>query len=395
MEAESNISDLLKKYIEVQAQLKLVQTAVFMKDSKAKIAKKTNDMLEFADNQADALLKKGKDAIEEAKKGLNDKIKDARQGISDKIDSTKDYANEQVKVYMQARAAIDSYKESVEAVNDDYTKSYKELMASRELLEEEEADKIVEQGDIVKNIKATKKTEEYKGWKKAVAEKSQEIKKYSKDPETLSVLIEELKELKEQDPTLRDKQKLEEVKGRIDEIRDAKYENDDKVMALKEQRDYDLDDLLETKNTALDKIGRQNIWQKIVARFVPKTKKFKTQVVDKVVEKAKYIKDEKLPEIIEKNAKARIARRDKVIDLLEDTQKFVSDRFDDLTKKAIPAVIKAGKDTKDKIVQGFKDAGKKIIETKDNAKDFVSGKLEEGIKKASGQLQDFADTDGR
>lgn len=395
METESNISDLLKKYIEVQAQLKLVQTAVFMKDSKDKIAKKTQDMIEFADNQADALLKKGKDAIEEARKGLNDKVQDAKQGISDRITSTKEYANEQVKVYMEARAAIDDYKASVEAVNDDYNKSYKGLMASRELLEEEEADKIVEQGDIVKNIKATKKTEDYKEWKKAVADKSQEIKKHSQDPETLSVLIEELKELKAQDPTLGDRKKLEGVKDRIAEIRDAKYENDDKVMALKEQRDYDLDDLLETKNTALDKIGRQNIWQKIVARFVPKTKKFKTQVVDKVVEKAKYIKDEKLPEIIEKNAKARIARRDKVIDLLEDTQKFVSDRFDDLTKKAIPAVIKAGKDTKDKIVQGFKDAGKKIIETKDNAKDFVSGKLEEGIKKASGQLQDFADADGR
>lgn len=406
MEAENSVTDLLKKYIEVQTQLKLVQTAIFMKDSKDKIAKKTHDMMEFAENQADELLKKGKDAIEEARKGLNDKVQDAKQGISDKIQdtkqgisdritSTKEYANEQVKVYMEARAAIDDYKASVEAVNDDYNKSYKGLMASRELLEEEEADKIVEQGDIVKNIKATKKTEDYKEWKKAVADKSQEIKKHSQDPETLSVLIEELKELKAQDPTLGDRKKLEGVKDRIAEIRDAKYENDDKVMELKEQRDYDLDELLETKNTSLDKIGRQNIWQKIVARFVPKTKKFKTQVVDKIVDKAKYIKDEKLPEIIEKNAKARNARRDKVIDLLEDTQKFVSDRFDDLTKKAIPAVVKAGKDTKDKIVQGFKDVGKKIIETKDNAKDFVSGKLEEGIKKASGQLQDFADADGR
>ena len=58
MEAENSVTDLLKKYIEVQTQLKLVQTAIFMKDSKDKIAKKTHDMMEFAENQADELLKK-------------------------------------------------------------------------------------------------------------------------------------------------------------------------------------------------------------------------------------------------------------------------------------------------------------------------------------------------
>ena len=50
MEAENSVTDLLKKYIEVQTQLKLVQTAIFMKDSKDKIAKKTHDMMEFAEN---------------------------------------------------------------------------------------------------------------------------------------------------------------------------------------------------------------------------------------------------------------------------------------------------------------------------------------------------------
>ena len=406
MEAENSVTDLLKKYIEVQTQLKLVQTAIFMKDSKDKIAKKTHDMMEFAENQADELLKKGKDAIGEARKGLNDKVQDAKQGISDKIQdtkqgisdritSTKEYANEQVKVYMEARAAIDDYKASVEAVNKEYDESFKTMFVSRELLEEEEVENIGQQGNLIKGIKETRKTEEYKSWKKEVKAKSQEIKRNSTNPEALITLAEELEELKAQDPTLKDRKELENLKGRLEEIRDAKEENDSKIQDLKADKDKELDDLLETKNTSLDKIGRQNIWQKIVARFVPKTKKFKTQVVDKIVDKAKYIKNEKLPEIKDKNAKARKERRDKVIDVLDNAQQFVSDRFDDLTKKAIPAVLQAGKDTKDKAVKGIRDIGKKIIDAKDNAKEFVTGKLQQGIKNATGKLQDFADADGR
>lgn len=405
MEAENSVTDLLKKYIEVQTQLKLVQTAIFMKDSKDKIAKKTHDMMEFAENQADELLKKGKDAIEEARKGLNDKVQDAKQGISDKIQdtkqgisdritSTKEYANEQVKVYMEARAAIDDYKASVEAVNKEYDESFKTMFISRELLEEE-VENIGQQGNLIKGIKETRKTEEYKSWKKEVKAKSQEIKRNSTNPEALITLAEELEELKAQDPTLKDRKELENLKGRLEEIRDAKEENDSKIQDLKADKDKELDDLLETKNTSLDKIGRQNIWQKIVARFVPKTKKFKTQVVDKIVDKAKYIKNEKLPEIKDKNAKARKERRDKVIDVLDNAQQFVSDRFDDLTKKAIPAVLQAGKDTKDKAVKGIRDIGKKIIDAKDNAKEFVTGKLQQGIKNATNKLQDFADADGR
>lgn len=406
MEAENSVTDLLKKYIEVQTQLKLVQTAIFMKDSKDKIAKKTHDMMEFAENQADELLKKGKDAIEEARKGLNDKVQDAKQGISDKIQdtkqgisdritSTKEYANEQVKVYMEARAAIDDYKASVEAVNKEYDESFKTMFVSRELLEEEEVENIGKQGNLIKGIKETRKTEEYKSWKREVKAKSQEIKRNSTNPEALITLAEELEELKAQDPTLKDRKELENLKGRLEEIRDAKEENDSKIQDLKADKDKELDDLLETKNTSLDKIGRQNIWQKIVARFVPKTKKFKTQVVDKIVDKAKYIKNEKLPEIKDKNAKARKERRDKVIDVLDNAQQFVSDRFDDLTKKAIPAVLQAGKDTKDKAVKGIRDIGKKIIDAKDNAKEFVTGKLQQGIKNATNKLQDFADADGR
>ena len=394
MEAENSVTDLLKKYIEVQTQLKLVQTAIFMKDSKDKIAKKTHDMMEFAENQADELLKKGKDAIEEARKGLNDKVQDAKQGISDKIQdtkqgisdritSTKEYANEQVKVYMEARAAIDDYKASVEAVNNkEYDESFKTMFVSRELLEEEEVENIGQQGNLIKGIKETRKTEEYKSWKKEVKAKSQEIKRNSTNPEALITLAEELEELKAQDPTLKDRKELENLKGRLEEIRDAKEENDSKIQDLKADKDKELDDLLETKNTSLDKIGRQNIWQKIVARFVPKTKKFK-------------IKNEKLPEIKDKNAKARKERRDKVIDVLDNAQQFVSDRFDDLTKKAIPAVLQAGKDTKDKAVKGIRDIGKKIIDAKDNAKEFVTGKLQQGIKNATDKLQDFADADGR
>ena len=199
MEAENSVTDLLKKYIEVQTQLKLVQTAIFMKDSKDKIAKKTHDMMEFAENQADELLKKGKDAIEEARKGLNDKVQDAKQGISDKIQdtkqgisdritSTKEYANEQVKVYMEARAAIDDYKASVEAVNKEYDESFKTMFVSRELLEEEEVENIGQQGNLIKGIKETRKTEEYKSWKKEVKAKSQEIKRNSTNPEALITL---------------------------------------------------------------------------------------------------------------------------------------------------------------------------------------------------------------
>ena len=123
---------------------------------------------------------------------------------------------------MEARAAIDDYKASVEAVNKEYDESFKTMFVSRELLEEEEVENIGQQGNLIKGIKETRKTEEYKSWKKEVKAKSQEIKRNSTNPEALITLAEELEELKAQDPTLKDRKELENLKGRLEEIRDAK-----------------------------------------------------------------------------------------------------------------------------------------------------------------------------
>ena len=64
-------------------------------------------------------------------------------------------------------------------------------------------------------------------------------------------------------------------------------------------------------------------------------------------------------------------------------------------RKAGASRASAHFDTKDKAVKGIRDIGKKIIDAKDNAKEFVTGKLQQGIKNATNKLQDFADADGR
>lgn len=149
------------------------------------------------------------------------------------------------------------------------------------------------------------KTPEYMEWKQNVKAKEKEIKQNAGDPEKLTALAEELKTLQSQDPTAKDRKNLESKEEMKKDLTEIINEYDIRLEELASKRDEKLNDLLENKETSLAKIQKQSLWQKIVARFTPKAKNFKHNVVDKIAEKAVNIKENKIEPIKEELSEKR------------------------------------------------------------------------------------------
>ena len=335
---DKNIAQLMVKLATVQAQIKLVKAAIFLNKQK--------------------------------------------EAVNSKIKSFKEYAEGQAEKYSQnmeeANKVIDEYKSAVEEAMQQYKDNYLEVMAEQDEWQNMEIDKMGEQKEISSAIKEKRKSPEYTEWEKAVKNLNREIIASANDPEKLTALAAELKELQSKDPTLQEQQRLENIKNDRLEISEIIQDNDVSLAKIKEDRDSKLSDLLESKETSLAKIQKQTLWQKIVAKLTPKAKSFKNNVVDKISEKTNKIKTEKIPAIIkeinekkEKNVKIMQEKLSKIPDLaskvkgkLDDAKKFTVKS----AKTGVRTVVDFGREDKKTTIGAIKGIGTKVSDTKDKIK---------------------------
>lgn len=262
---QKNIAQLLIKLATIQAQTKLVKAALFRNRQKDAIKKRMNEFKEYAEGEAEKYS----------------------QNIED------------------ANKAIEEYKNGVEEAMNEYEKCYLETMEEQDSWQQMDIDTVCEMKEISSKIKETMKTPEYMEWKQNVKAKEKEIKQNAGDPEKLTALAEELKTLQSQDPTAKDRKNLESKEEMKKDLTEIINEYDIRLEELASKRDEKLNDLLENKETSLAKIQKQSLWQKIVARFTPKAKNFKHNVVDKIAEKAVNIKENKIEPIKEELSEKR------------------------------------------------------------------------------------------
>lgn len=354
---DKNIAQLMVELTTVQAQIKLVKAAIFMNKQKAAISTKMKDFKTYAEGQAE----KYSQNMEEANK------------------------------------AMETYKSAVEEAMQQYADDYLDIMAEQDEWQNKEIDRMGEQKELSSSIKEKRKTPEYKEWKQEVKNMNREIKAAANNPEKLTKLAEELKQLQAKDPTLPEQQKLESVKNDRIAISEIIKENDERLVEIKKDRDDKLSELLESKETALAKIEKQSFWQKVVGALTPKAKKFKTNVVDKIAEKATEIKNEKIPQIIEdrkaKREERKVKRQERLVKMVEFGEK-VGDKLVDAkdftigaAKKGVKSVIEFGKEAKKTTIKAIKGIGEKAVETKDNVKEG----LRTAVEQSSQTLEDLND----
>ena len=166
---------------------------------------------------------------------------------------------------------------------------------------------------------------------------------------------------------------------------------DKELEIIQNDRDNKLNELLENKETSLAKIQKQNIWQKLVARFTSKSKSFKNNVVTPLVDKAAKIKNEKIPQIIEDRKtkkQERKAKKEETIKKMKDFKDRVGDKIVDakdstveISKRGIRAVVEFGREAKKATVKAIEGIGTKAAETRENVKEGLRTAVEQSSQK--------------
>lgn len=322
---QKNIAQLLIKLATIQAQTKLVKAAIFKNKQKAAISQKMQDIKEYAEGEA----------------------KKYSQNIAD------------------ANKAIEDYKSAVEEAMNEYEETYLNTIEEQDSWQQMEIDTVCEMKKISSNIKETMKTPEYKEWKQSVKAKEDEIKHNAGDPDKLTDLAKELKQLKSQDPTAADRDNLESKEKMKNDINEIINEYDIRLEELKTARDEKLNDLLENKETSLAKIQKQNLWQKIVARLTPKAKSFKHNVVDKITEKAVNIKDNKINPIKEELSEKKKEYKEKASNFAIKIGKGIVNSPQNI-EKGVKKIVDYGREQKKLTIEKIKDTNRSIKESLEN-----------------------------
>lgn len=319
---QKNIAQLLIKLATIQAQTKLVKAALFKNRQKNAIKKRMNDFKEYAEGEA----KKYSQNIEDANK------------------------------------AIEEYKSAVEEAMNEYEECYLETMEEQDSWQQMDIDTVCEMKEISSKIKETMKTPEYMEWKQNIKAKEKEIKQNAGDPEKLIALADELKILQSQDPTAADRKNLQSKEAMKKDISEIINEYDIRLEELESERDEKLNDLLENKETSLAKIQKQNLWQKIVARFTPKAKSFKHNVVDKITEKAVNIKENKINPIKEELSEKKKEYKEKVCDFTVKVGKGIVNSPQNI-EKGVKKIVDYGREQKKLAIEKLKDTDRNIKES--------------------------------
>ncbi len=348
---DKNIAQLMVELTTVQAQIKLVKAAIFMNKQKAAISDKMKNLKEYAEGQAE----KYSQNIEEANK------------------------------------AMETYRGAVEEAMQQYKEDYLDAMAKQDKYQDMEVKTMGKEKKLASALKEQRKTPEYKEWKQEVKNLNKEIKANANDPEKLAILAEQLKALQAKDPTLLQQQMIDLARRDRAGINEMIKFYDKELEIIQNDRDNKLNELLENKETSLAKIQKQNIWQKLVARFTSKSKSFKNNVVTPLVDKAAKIKNEKIPQIIEDRKtkkQERKAKREETIKKMKDFKDRVGDKIVDakdstveISKRGIRAVVEFGREAKKATVKAIEGIGTKAAETRENVKEGLRTAVEQSSQK--------------
>ena len=313
----------------------------------------------------------------------------------------KEYAEGQAEKYSQnieeANKAMETYRGAVEEAMQQYKEDYLDAMAKQDKYQDMEVKTMGKEKKLASALKEQRKTPEYKEWKQEVKNLNKEIKANANDPEKLAILAEQLKALQAKDPTLLQQQMIDLARRDRAGINEMIKFYDKELEIIQNDRDNKLNELLENKETSLAKIQKQNIWQKLVARFTSKSKSFKNNVVTPLVDKAAKIKNEKIPQIIEDRKtkkQERKAKREETIKKMKDFKDRVGDKIVDakdytveISKRGIRAVVEFGREAKKATVKAIEGIGTKAAETRENVKEG----LRTAVEQSSQKLEDLND----
>lgn len=318
-------------------------------------------------------VRKGKEQVTDKVESLKDQIIEQAQMYGQKIEKVeKDYLSEKA----DSQSVVQQYKEALEQINEEYFKNSKVLIEEQQGLQSDHKEMIIEEVRIIIDKQKVRSSETYKQYSQQEKDLKNQVKDAMAkgDLDTAQNKIDELKQLKENDP-------LKEFDDAIAEIRKAREEIDNRLEYCEQQleeldqnRSDKIEEATKDKNTSLTEVKKQNFIQKTFGSLFNKingAKKFEKNVINSVKGKATQIKTEYLPEI-----KGQLLEQGtKVLEDIETKRQRISQRVSDTAKKASDKAVQFGVATKDTVMEKAENVKDTVVDKAQTVKDTVTGKV--------------------
>lgn len=330
-------------------------------------------------------------------------VRKGKDQVTDKVESVKTQIIEQAKMYGQkiekveqdylsekadSKSVVQQYQEALEQINEEYFANTKVLIEEQQGLQSDHKEMVIKEVRIIIDKQKVKSSETYKQYSQQEKDLKNQVKDAMAkgDLDTAQSKIDELKQLKENDP-------LKEFDDAIAEIRKAKEEINDRLEYCEQQleeldqsRSDKIEEATKDKNTSLTEVKKQNFIQKTFGSLFNKingAKKFEKNVINSVKGKATQIKTEYLPEIKDQ----LLEQGTKVLGNIETKRQQISQRVSDTAKKASDKAVQLGVATKESLISA-KDT---VMEKVENTKDTVIDKAQDVVDTVTGKVSDAKD----
>ena len=372
-----------------------------------------------------------KETIDETRKNLEEKAK--AFGVSLK------QMEEQYKTSREDKKGImDKYKEVLEEMNQEYDKAFLDIMESISKLQTEEQAVMLEQKENKTKIKDAE-TDFDKSSKKLKEEAISATK--DGNLELAKQKIDELSELNKNHEVNKLKENDEKLQTQREEIRKLIEESEAEFEKIKAEKEEQINNLTQHKDTQLAMVPKQNIFQKMIAVMFSKfngSKKFMKSAMEPLNAKIETLEKEELPKIkkaVEEKRKEFAQKiqdgEKKMVEVInEKVEQFrgkksqLKEQIEELRKNAIDKAISMGEsvqdaekrfkeavvdkaetvafygmeakdkvvDTTNKIVNGIKDKGKRtyrdIIQKGNNAKLGIINSIQRNLNEKQKELEE-------
>lgn len=308
------------------------------------------------------------------------KIREVKQAANNKINVIYNFidVNSKADVYKrnkeQINIAKDEYEKKIKEVNVNYELDAVSLLESRTKIETLETKALGRMAELKKEIADGKKTEQYESWKKTYevyvkdAKAAKEIAKTGK-AEDMNVYYEKLNEVRrmeKENPIYAKLQEQKQGRAYLEKASELLKENETKQKELKEKANETIKLAMEDKTTALAKVEKQNIFQKMIGAIYNRFgggKRFEKYVLNPLKENLAKFKEVVVPSFIEKSS-----------DIVG--EKVNEDKSLKIKPvERIKHIIGKGIETKDNIVKSVSD---KIHSIKENTQKKIDDMQKEG-----------------
>lgn len=307
--------------------------------------------------------------IREVKQSANNKITDIHKFID---------ANSNANVYKrnkeQIKIAKEEYEKKIKEVNTNYELDSVSLLETRTKIETLETKALVKMAELKKDIADGKNTKQYKKWKETYEVYVKDAKAAQKNAksgkaEDMNLYYEKLNEVRRMEKENPIYSKLQEQKqGRayLEKASELLKENEEKQKELKEKANETIKLAMEDKTTALAKVEKQNIFQKMIGAIYNRFgggKRFEKYVMNPLKDNLAKFKEVVVPSFIEKSS-------DIVGEKVNEDKSLKNKPVE-----RIKHIIGKGIETKDNIVKSVSD---KIHNIKENTQKKIDDMQKEG-----------------